>query len=258
MRLLLYRRDQNVPQHEVRWNCIADLPFGKGKWLGGNSSGIVDKIIGGWQVSGLGRWRSRWFTLPTTNWPTGEAVKYYGEDVPIQDCRSGVCRPGYLAWNQYIPAHQINSTDAQGRPNGIMGVPSDYKASNAPLWPYPANYRSLNAQNDPNFGNYGNNYVWLPLNNGTQYRINMNGDTYGSPLHPWINQVVRGPNQWNTDASLVKNFRISESMNLRFTADFFNVFNNPGNPLPNSAGIIETWRSDQDARVMQLSARFAW
>jgi hypothetical protein len=258
MNLLLNRRDPNVPQHEVRWNWIADLPFGKGKPIAGNAGGLLNQIIGGWQVAGLGRWRTRWLTLPTTNWETGVPVEYYGEDIPVQDCRSGVCRPGFLAWNAYIPAHQINSTDAQGRPNGVMGVPADYRPSNAPLWPYPADYRQRNAQNDPNYGNYGTNYVWLPLNNGNLHRINLNGSTNGSPLHPWINQVVRGNNQWNTDASLVKNFAINERMNLRFTADFFNVFNVPGNPLPNSSGIIETWTSFQEARVMQLSARFAW
>jgi hypothetical protein len=258
MRLLLYRRDPNVPQHEIGWNWIADLPFGRGKPLLRNSGGVLNHIVGGWQISGLGRWRSRWFSLPTTNFPTGEPVRYNGESIPVQDCRSGVCRPGFLAWNSYIPAHQINSTDAQGRPNGVMGLPADYKPAHAPLWPYPANYPSLNAQNDPNYGNYGTNYFWLPLNNGTQHRINLNGQTYGSPLHPWINQVVRGTNLWNVDASLVKNFSIRESMNLRFTVDFFNLFNVPGNPLPNSSGIIETWTSANQARVMQLSMRFAW
>lgn len=258
MRLLLYRRDSAVPQHEIGWNWIADLPFGRGKPLLRNSGGVLNHIVGGWQISGLGRWRSRWFSLPTSNFPTGEPVRYNGESIPVQDCRSGVCRPGYLAWNSYIPAHQINSTDAQGRPNGVMGVPADYKPAHAPLWPYPANYPSLNAQNDPNYGNYGTNYFWLPLNNGTQHRINLNGQTYGSPLHPWINQVVRGTNLWNVDASLVKNFSIRESMNLRFTVDFFNLFNVPGNPLPNSSGIIETWTSANQARVMQLSMRFAW
>ena len=256
--LLLNRRDPAVPQHEVRWNWIADLPFGKGKAFANTSNRFVNGVLGGWQIAGLGRWRTRWFSLPTTNWPTGEPIKYNGESIPIEDCRSGTCRPGFLAWNAYIPAHQINSTNAQGRPNGVMGVPADYKPTESPLWPYPANYPSLNAQNDPNFANYGTNFVWLPLNNGTQHRINLNGNTYGSPLHPWLNQVMRGNNQWNTDASLIKNFTINERMNLRFTADFFNVFNVPGNPLPNSSGIIETWTSAQEARVMQLSARFAW
>jgi hypothetical protein len=110
-------------------------------------------------------------------------------------------------WNGYIPAHQINSTDAQGRPNGVMGVPADYKPAAAPLWPFPADYGSRNASNYPNYGNYGTNYVFLPVTNqSTPYRLNLNGNTSGSPLHPWINQAMRTTNLWNVDAALVKNF----------------------------------------------------
>ena len=125
MRLLLYERDTTVPQHEIRWNWIGDLPFGKGKAIGRNSNKFLNAVIGGWQISGLGRWKTNWFALPTSIWPTGVPVEYYGHKYPIEDCRSGVCRPGYLMWNGYIPAHQINSTDPKtGKPNGVMGVPS--------------------------------------------------------------------------------------------------------------------------------------
>src|SRR5262249_34705320 len=51
MRLLMYARDTTVPQHEIRWNFLVDLPFGKGKFIGKNAHGVVDKLIGGWQVS---------------------------------------------------------------------------------------------------------------------------------------------------------------------------------------------------------------
>jgi len=35
----------------------------------------------------------------------------------------------YLWWNGYIPANKINSVDVNGKPNGIMGVPANYKPS---------------------------------------------------------------------------------------------------------------------------------
>lgn len=34
--------------------------------------------------------------------------------------------PGYLWWNGYIHANQITSVDANGKPNGYMGVPAEY------------------------------------------------------------------------------------------------------------------------------------
>ncbi len=44
--------------------------------------------------------------------------------------------------------------------------------------------------------------------------------------------LYRGPFQQNWDFSLIKHFRITEKQDLRFTADFFNIWNhaNFGNP----------------------------
>jgi hypothetical protein len=67
-RLLNYRRSDEVPKHRVRWNWIADLPFGRGKLLGRNAGEVVDKFIGGWQIAGMGSLRSTYFTLPVVEW----------------------------------------------------------------------------------------------------------------------------------------------------------------------------------------------
>src|SRR5712672_3482945 len=47
--------------------------------------------------------------------------------------------------------------------------------------------------------------------------------------------TFRGPRQQNWDFSLIKNFRLTEKQSLRFTTDFFNVWNhtNFGNPSSN-------------------------
>ncbi|MGB2645608.1 MAG: TonB-dependent receptor [Candidatus Acidiferrum sp.] len=44
--------------------------------------------------------------------------------------------------------------------------------------------------------------------------------------------TFRGPGQQNWDFSLIKNFKLTERQSLRFTADFFNIWNHPnfGNP----------------------------
>jgi hypothetical protein len=261
MRLLLYTRDTTVPKHEIRWNAIADLPFGKGKFIGRNSNSFVEALIGGWQVSAWGRWKSTYLTLPTNIWPTGTKVEYYGHKYPIEDCRSGICRPGYLLWNGYIPAHQINSTDARtGKPNGVMGVPDSYKPAAQPLFPYPADYRNRSAATDPNYGYYGSNYIWFNLTDtATPYRFNYTGNQTGSPLHPWNNQFLRSSNLWNCDAGIFKSFSIKERAKLRLQFDFFNVFNVPGNDFSaGNDGIAGAWTNQNTARVMQLSARLSW
>lgn len=39
--------------HVVQANGIWELPFGKGKWLGNQAGGLLNALIGGWQVNGL-------------------------------------------------------------------------------------------------------------------------------------------------------------------------------------------------------------
>jgi hypothetical protein len=45
-------------RHLITASWVVDLPFGKGKLLGSHSSAGWDRIIGGWQLSGVGRWTS--------------------------------------------------------------------------------------------------------------------------------------------------------------------------------------------------------
>lgn len=255
-RFLNYRRDTGIPKHRVQYNWIADLPFGRDKLIGRNVNRVLDKFIGGWQLAGIGTLRSNYFSLPTGNWNlTGEPIKMYGYDYPIEDCRSGTCIPGYLWWNGYIPAHQINSKDANGRPNGYMGVPADYKPAVTPLIPWGTTALPANAPAGTNISQFWDtNNVWIPLNDGTVQRV-----TYNDGLHPWRNQFLPSIRQWNVDASLLKNIRFKESLNLRFGADFFNVFNHPNNPnTVGGDGFLNCRASGTSPRVLQLSLRLDW
>jgi Carboxypeptidase regulatory-like domain len=45
-------------RHLVNVNGIYELPFGRGRAFGGNSRGIVNTLIGGWQVGGIFTYRS--------------------------------------------------------------------------------------------------------------------------------------------------------------------------------------------------------
>ncbi|HEY8225320.1 MAG TPA: TonB-dependent receptor [Pyrinomonadaceae bacterium] len=67
--------------HNINFNGIAELPFGKGKTFGASMPGWANAVVGGWQLSGIWRWTSG---LPTsigngfqfpTNWEfTGNAT----------------------------------------------------------------------------------------------------------------------------------------------------------------------------------------
>jgi hypothetical protein len=250
IRLLNYHRDTDISRHRLRWNWIVDLPFGRGKKLFGNAGGILNRVIGGWQLAGFGSGTSQYWSLPDTNWGYVGNVEIYGTKYPIEDCRSGRCIPGYLYWNGYIPANRINSYDAKGKPNGVMGVPDNYKPSNLPIWPMPADGGN---PNDPNYRYIGTNTVFVRLKNGTLQQTSLD-----TGLHPWRNQVLLGPMLWNVDASLFKAIPINERVKARLNADFFNVMNMPGMGAPGTGGILSLQNSANAARVLQLTLRVIW
>lgn len=253
---LNYQRDTGIPKHRVKWNWLIDLPVGRGKWLGTNSSKLLDKFIGGWQIAGIGSLGSTYFSLPTGNWNfTGESIHQYGYQYPIQNCVSGTCIPGYLWWNGYIPANQINSHDAQGRPNGYEGVPADYKPAVTPLIPWGTTTLPANAPANTNISQYWDtNNVWTPLKNGTTQIVG-----YNNGLNPWRNQYLPSVRQWNMDLSAFKNVRFGERYNVRLSGDFFNALNHPGNPnTVGGDGFLNTRSSGTAARVVQLGLRLDW
>ncbi len=268
-RLENYARDASVPKHLLRWNFIVDLPFGHGKSIGGNARGVLNGLIGGWQVAALGSLNSTYLQLSTSNWNlTGTPLEVYGYKYPIQDCTSGTCLPGYLYWNGYIPSNQINSHDADGNPNGIMGVPADYKAAVQPLIPWGSTAIPANFPAGANIEDYwGTNTAWVKLKDGSVVEESLSNDLGGNQptLHPWRNQFINGPLQWNQDASLFKQFSIGERAHVRFTFDAFNVFNHPNNYGNNgsqdfitSGGILNTSEQANSARQLQLAVRLAW
>jgi hypothetical protein len=253
-KLLNYQRDTAIPKHRFSWNWLVDLPVGRGKPLFGNARGVLNKVIGGWQVAGIGSLASTYFTLPSGDFPTGAPIQIYGYKYPIQNCTSGTCYPAYLYWNGYIPENQINSHNAAGKPNGYEGIPANYQPAVSPLIPYGQTALPPNAPAGTNLTPYWNsNTVWVPLNNGTVARTTWAG------LAPLQNQYFLGIWQWNTDASLVKNVAFKEHYNFRFQCDFFNVLNHPGNSNNiGSSGVLSTQSSGNSPRTLQLSGRLTW
>ena len=76
--------------------------------------------------------------------------------------------------------------------------------------------------------------------------------------------IYRGPSQQNWDFSLLKNFMITERQALRFTADFFNIWNhaNFANPVatdvesPGNFGVITSTKGVP--RLIQFSLRYSF
>jgi hypothetical protein len=48
-----WRRDSGDPgdlTHQLKGNVVYELPFGRGRRFGGNANGVVERLIGGWQI----------------------------------------------------------------------------------------------------------------------------------------------------------------------------------------------------------------
>ena len=62
-------------RHLINANGIYELPFGRGRWLGGNAPGWLNAFIGGWQVSGiLGARSGLPFSTATGSFPISLAL----------------------------------------------------------------------------------------------------------------------------------------------------------------------------------------
>ncbi|MGE5568423.1 MAG: hypothetical protein ACM3S5_05220 [Rhodospirillales bacterium] len=81
---------------------------------------------------------------------------------------------------------------------------------------------------------------------------------YNTNYHPWQSQFFAAPWTFGLDASLFKTVALTESVNLRFNADFFSVLNNPGLGTPGGNGILSTQSSNNSPRMLQLTARLTW
>jgi hypothetical protein len=82
-------------RHQFNANWIWELPFGQGKWIGTDSHGVVEALIGGWQLSGLARWTSG-FPVGVGNgaqWPTNWQLSGYATQIGPVSTHGAVKNP---------------------------------------------------------------------------------------------------------------------------------------------------------------------
>jgi hypothetical protein len=122
--------------------------------------------------------------------------------------------------------------------------------------------------NDPHFNVTGNTTTGVattgnPATGGTGVNLFADPSAVFAAFRPVqlstdtnvSNYVLRGQSRWNVDMSLARTFKIRESVEFRFTAAFFNMFNHvqlgdPGMSLtsPQSFGVI-TSQQNQPRRI---------
>jgi hypothetical protein len=191
------------------------------------ATGLVHKALGGWEVSGITTLQSG---LPFTILDTAGGSAFIGTG--STSTLTASLAPGATIGSGYT------SGSVESRLNGYVNINN---FTTAPLlYPFdPANPgTTCDPVNNPNFC-------------GTAFG-NLGRNTY------------RGPFQQNWDFSLIKNIHLTERQSLRFTSDFFNIWNhtNFANPAstdvesPGNFGVITS--SKGTPRIIQFSLRYAF
>lgn len=119
--------------HQINANWIAELPFGRGQKFARNAGGVLNAIVGGWQVSGLVRW--------TTGFPFSV----------------GSGQAWATDWNYSGLATMIGhpKTGVYSQPGGIISVFADPVAAlNAFDYTYPGQSGSRNILRGPGFASW--------------------------------------------------------------------------------------------------------
>jgi hypothetical protein len=217
--------------HDFRSNGSFELPIGPNRLILANSSGVLARIIEGWQTS--------WIVNMNTGQPLSIAAQnmLYSNGTP-----------------DIVGAFDTRSGEVQftGGPTGSYFPPADFKLARDPQCATIAATLqascTLNALTDAKTGQ-------VLLQNpkpGTR-------GTLGQ-------RVVEGPGRWRFDAAMGKSFKVTERKSLQFRMDVRNVLNHPE---PNPAALImnindpnfglltgTNAKSETSFRELQASLRF--
>ncbi|HKP13144.1 MAG TPA: TonB-dependent receptor [Blastocatellia bacterium] len=176
----------NNPKHVVVFNYIFELPFGKGKrYL--HEGGVVDRIVGGWQIGGIHRYQSG---LPLVVYTTGN-----------RDFLDLVGYQGNLRLN-LTGEPLLNPTL-----NGNLGV--RYQVLNPRAFAAPPNFQAppTTNVNDPAYRAY---YA--------------DPQRFFGSAAPVLDDAQVLPFK-SENFNVLKKTRLTESKTFEFGAEFFNLFN---------------------------------
>ena len=178
--------------HVFNFNGIYQLPFGQGKMFM-NEGGVVDKIFGGWEVSGLLQWTS-------------------GAPITFVDTRGTFNRSGRSA------RQTANTNLSYDDIRNLMGV---FEQNGNIYWIDPS---ILLQVRNPTTGVYSSTasqgYGTTPFSGQSFFNVEP-GQTGNVGR-----TIVNGPKYFNINAALLKSIRFGETMRLQLRAEAFNLLNN--------------------------------
>jgi hypothetical protein len=212
--------------HVINANAIYELPFGAGKrWL--DSGGLLNAIVGDWQVSGIFAWQS------------GSPLTIFsGRGTFNRAGRSGCAGTGCNTAVSTLSADEIKKLFGYFEQNGNIYY-IDPKVIDL------ATGRAVGADNLANAAGFAGQVFFNPVA----------GEVGNLEL-----LTFDGPAQFRIDLALSKRFRIAGRHRLEFKGEAFNLTNTPswfrGDMDINSTTFGRITSVNVGARVVQLSLRY--
>lgn len=228
-RRLDYARASYDTTHILNFNALYELPFGKGRFFFNNAGGVVDRIIGGWQLTSIIQFASG----PPLSVLDPRGTLNRGGRSGNQTANSSLTKEQIkdLIGTYYVPAG-----NPQGIPAGVYLIDPSVIATS---------------------GRASNGFGSTPF--AGQVFFNAQPGQTGSLERFFIN----GPNYWNWDASLIKNIRIKEDARLQLRVEAFNLTNStrffvgPASTIFNiNSTAFGRLTSAYSPRIVQLVGRF--
>lgn len=234
---LEYSRADYDQTHVFNVNALYELPFGKGKRFL-NQGGVVDAILGGWQLNGILRVGS-------------------GAPITFTDARGTLNRVGrsgrQTALTSLTKAELKKLVGTFITPCGVYFVnPTAININQSAL--QAGNCSALNTSGGNGRGSNG--FGQSTFTGQVFFNVSP-GKTSGLER-----AVVNGPTTANLDLSLFKSFGFGERMRLQLRAEAFNVLNKvqfvPGQFIDINSTSFGRVTSSTGVRVMQFAARFSF
>jgi len=186
--------------HDLRFYGTFELPFGPGKWIGGNSGGILARVIEGWQFGTI-------YNL-TTGAPLNVDARNTINRTGTPDIVGEFPRKGKVTWDGTTFGNYFDKKFYRVTDPACLGVPTGGVA----------NLRSFCANTAIATDDQGTNLI---LRNAAP------GQPGSLGLRP-----IYGPGSWDFDANLQKKIRLAEARSLTIRINASNILNHPtpGNP----------------------------
>jgi hypothetical protein len=209
--------------HDFRSNGTFELPIGPNQLFFGGSSGVVARIIEGWQMSWI------------VNLNSGQPMS-----IAAQNMLYG------LGTAEIVGPFDIHSGKVQfpGGPTGIYFDPAGYTTVRDPQCSSVTTQQNLQAACTLS--------AIADARSGQILLQNPRPGTRGTLGQ----RNVEGPGRWRFDASLGKSFRITETKNLQFRMDARNVFNHP-EPNTAAGSLIMDINNVNFGRIIGANAKVA-